>query len=104
MARLALKAGRAAIALSIAAFLLGGLAAPAVRAGDIWVTDGNMNEGQTGGCGAFAAGGDFGINPNYGTPTFTAPSSCPMSIVAGSVVPPGQNAYWMTTAPPGVTI
>src|SRR5436305_12718159 len=88
----------------IAVFLLAALAAPSARAGDIWVTEGNMNSGQTGGCGAFSAGGDFGINPGYGTPVFTVPSVCPMAITAGSVVPPGQNAYWMTTAPPGVTI
>ena len=104
MAQRGQKRRAVAIAASIATSLVTALAPPAARAGDIWVTDGNMNSGQTGGCGAFAAAGDFGIYPGYGTPIFTAPSFCPMSIVAGSIVPPGQNAYWMTTAPPGITI
>jgi len=104
MARGALKTKTVAIAVSMAVCSVIAAAAPVARAGDIWVTDGNMNGGQTGGCGAFAAAGDFGIYPGYGTPIFTVPSACPMSIAAGSIVPPGQNAYWMTTAPPGVTI
>lgn len=91
-----------AITAVIAVCLLAAVATPPARAGEIWAAEGNMNGGL--GCGAFAAGGDFGVYPGYGTPIFTAPSACPMSIAAGSIVPAGQNAYWMTTAPPGVTI
>jgi hypothetical protein len=54
------------------------------------VTDGG------GDCGAFSVYGDHG--------SFGVPSSCPMSIQATGAIPVGQNAYWMTTAPPGITI
>jgi hypothetical protein len=85
-----------ALVALIAACLLAVLAAPTARAGTIWVTDGNMNAGQTGSCNAFGVYGDL--------PVFNIPSGCPMSLEGGGVVPDGQNAYWMTTAPPGVII
>lgn len=85
-----------AIAVSIAACLLGAVAVPPAFGGTIWVTDGNMNAGQTGGCNAFGVYGDLSA--------FYVPSACPMSLEGGGVVPQGQNAFWMTTAPPGVVI
>ena len=36
--------------------------------------------------------------------SFIVPSSCPMTIQMVNVIPLGENAYWMTTAPPGITI
>ena len=66
------------------------VAAPAAWAGEIWVTDG------AGSCNAFSFYGDLA--------SFIAPSSCPMSIQANAAIPLGQNAYWMTTAPAGITI
>src|SRR5947209_1819052 len=80
-----------AITASLAMCLLTALAAPAARAGTIWVTDGSQI-----GCNAFGVYGDFAA--------FTAPSGCPMSIRAIAAIPLGHNAYWMTTAPPGITI
>jgi hypothetical protein len=71
--------------------MLAAVATPAARAGSIWVTDG------TGSCSAFSVYGDLGSS-------FIAPSACPMSIQAYAFIPQGQNAYWMTTAPPGITI
>src|SRR5277367_5337978 len=79
-----------AIAACVAAYLLIALAAPAARAATIWVTDG------AGSCNAFSVYGDFA--------SFVVPSVCPMSVRAGALIPVGQNAYWMTTAPPGITI
>ena len=96
MDRGAIRTRGLALAALIAACLLAVLAAPAARAGTIWVTDGNMNAGQTGSCNAFGVYGDL--------PVFNVPSGCPMSLEGGGVVPEGQNAYWMTTAPPGVII
>ena len=87
-------AGKAA-ALLAAALGVGALMAAPVRAGTIWVTDGDM-AGQNGNCNAFGVAGNLSV--------FSVPSRCPMSIAGGSVVPPGQNAFWMTTAPPGITI
>ena len=49
-----------------------------------------------GSCNAFSVYGNFG--------SFIVPSSCPMSIQTITAIPLGQNAYWMTTAPPGITI
>jgi hypothetical protein len=83
-----LRIKRVAIAVSIAACLL--TAAPGAHAGTIWVTDGGGN------CNAFGVYGNIG--------PFSAPSSCPMSIRTVAVIGLGQNAYWMTTAPPGITI
>jgi hypothetical protein len=54
------------------------------------VTDGGSN------CSAFSVYGNFG--------SFTAPSNCPMEIETVAVIALGSNAYWMTTAPPGITI
>ena len=54
-----------------------------------------MTEGA-GSCNAFSFYGDF--------TSFSVPSGCPMSIQAVNPIPLGQNAYWMTTAPPGITI
>jgi hypothetical protein len=79
-----------AIAASVAACLLFAAASSVARAGTIWVTDG------AGSCNAFNV---------YANPaSFIVPSSCPMSIEAGNAIPLGENAYWMTTAPPGITI
>ena len=86
----------AALAATIAAGLLTALAPAVAQAGTIWVTDGNMNAGQTGSCDAFGVYGDLSV--------FNVPSGCPMSLEGGGVVPQGQNAYWMTTAPPGIII
>ncbi len=73
------------------------LVAPtAAEAGTIWVTDGNMNAGQTGGCNAFSFYGDLSV--------FHTSAGCPMSIDVAGGVPAGENAFWMTTAPPGITI
>ena len=80
-----------AIAVGVTAGLFLTFAASAARAGTIWVTDSSQT-----GCSAFAVYGDFA--------SFSIPSGCPMSIQATGVIPLGQNAYWMTTAPPGVTI
>ena len=79
-----------AVAASLSVCLLTVVVAPTAWAGTIWVTDGAGN------CNAFSVYGDFA--------SFIVPSSCPMSIEAGAVIPLGQNAYWMTTAPPGITI
>ena len=82
--------GWAAVAASITVCLLAAVAAPVARAGTIWVTDG------AGSCNAFSV---------YANPgAFIIPSSCPMTIDVGNVIPLGMNAYWMTTAPPGITI
>jgi hypothetical protein len=79
-----------AIAASVLIGLLLVVPAPAAWAGEIWVTDG------AGSCNAFSV---------YANPaSFIVPSSCPMTIQAGNVIPLGENAYWMTTAPPGITI
>jgi len=86
---------RAVTAMIVAATLVG-LGASAARAGTIWVTDGNMNAGQTGACSAFGFSGDLAA--------FITPGSCPMTIENVTPVPAGQNAFWMTTAPPGITI
>ena len=96
MHREALRIRSLAAAASIAACLLGAVAAPIAHAGTILVTDGNMNTGQTGGCNAFGVYGYLSV--------FSIPSRCPMSLEGGGVVPQGQNAFWMTTAPPGVVI
>jgi hypothetical protein len=90
MKRAALRIWGFAIAASLAACLVAAVAAPAARAGTIWVTDGGQN------CSAFSV--------YSATASFIAPSSCPMSIQANAWIPYQQNAYWMTTAPPGITI
>ena len=82
--------GCIAIAASIGACLLTTVAAPAAEAGALWVTEG------AGSCNAFGVYGDF--------TSFSVPSSCPMSIQTVNPIPVGQNAYWMTTAPAGITI
>ena len=82
--------GWVAVAASVAVCLLAAVAAPAAQAGTIWVTDG------AGSCNAFSVYGESG--------SFIVPSSCPMSIQACACDPAGQNGYWMTTAPPGITI
>ncbi len=82
-------------AVALATCLLAAVAVPAARAGTIWVTDGDMNAGQTGSCDAFAAYGDFSA--------FAVLENCPMSLEAAPV-PYGHNAFWMTTAPPGIVI
>ena len=82
--------GWGAIAASISVCLLAGVVASAARAGTIWVTDAG------GDCSAFSFYGNAG--------SFIAPSSCPMSIRANAVIGLGSNGYWMTTAPPGITI
>ena len=56
------------------ALLLAAVAAPAARAGAIWVTDG------TGSCNAFSVYGDLASS-------FIAPSGCPMSIQAVRGIP-----------------
>jgi len=76
--------------------ILVGINVPGARAGTIWVTDGNMNDGQTGSCNAFGVYGDLSA--------FYVPSGCPMSLATDALVPQGQNGYWMTTAPPGIII
>ena len=89
-----------AIGATLATCLLLLLAgAPLAEAGTIWVTDGNMSAGASGGCGAFGLSGDL--------PLFDAGNTCPfggMWISAAGSVPAGENAFWMTTAPPGITI
>ena len=69
--------GWVAIAASIAVCLLTAVAAPAARAGAIWVTDG------AGSCNAFSVYGDFA--------SFSVPSSCPMSIQAVNRDPGGAE-------------
>jgi hypothetical protein len=86
----ALRHSGVAIIATVATLLLGSLAPLAAHAGTIWVTDGGSN------CSAFSVYGDFA--------SFSVPSSCPMSILTVNAIPLGQNAYWMTTAPPGITI
>jgi hypothetical protein len=90
------RARRSATIAAVAACLLATAAASAARAGTIWVTDGNMNAGQTGSCNAFGLYGDLAA--------FFASQSCPMTLQNGFPVANGQNAYWMTTAPPGIVI
>jgi len=96
MYRGALKFRGLVAAASIAVGLLTAVATPAAQAGTIWVTDGNMNTGQTGGCNAFAFYGDLAA--------FSAPQACPMTVEGGYGASDGQNGYWMTTAPPGIVI
>ena len=95
MDRGALRTMGLALAAAIGACLLWAIASPAARAGTIWVTDGDMNAGQTGSCNAFAAYGDFSA--------FAVLDYCPMTL-EGARVPAGHNAFWMTTAPPGIVI
>ena len=80
----------AAVAASVAVCLLAAVAAPAARAGSLWVTEGG------GSCNAFSVYADPGA--------FIVPSSCPMTIQVGNAIPLGENGFWMTTAPPGITI
>jgi hypothetical protein len=80
----------AAIIASALVCVLPVVAAPAAWGGEIWVTDG------AGSCNAFGFYGSLA--------SFTVPSSCPMTIQVSNVIPLGGNAYWMTTAPPGITI
>ena len=87
----ALRTSGVATLVAVVALLLAAVVAPAARAGSLWVTDG------AGSCRAFGVYGDLGSS-------FIAPSACPMSIQAYAFIPQGQNAYWMTTAPPGITI
>ena len=95
--RLAPLTGAAAATIAmIAACTLLSVGAPPAEAGTISVTDGNMNAGQTGACSAFGFHGD--------SAAFIAPGTCPMKIENVTAVPPGKNAFWMTTAPPGITI
>ncbi len=77
------------VAIAGAVALLTAIAAAPSYAGTLWVTDGSGN------CNAFRA---------YLGSSFIAPSACPMSIQANAFIPQGENAYWMTTAPPGITI
>ena len=86
----ALRTSSLAILIALVACLLAAAAAPVALAGTIWVTDGGGN------CSAFSVYGNFG--------SFTAPSSCPMEIQTVAAIALGSNAYWMTTAPPGITI
>ena len=86
--------GKTAATLAVCVLALAETAV--ANAGTLWVTDGNMNAGQTGGCNAFSLYGDLSV--------FGSGMSCPMWIDAVGGVPAGANAFWMTTAPPGVTI
>ena len=86
----ALSTSRVAIVATVGALLLSVFAASTAQAGTIWVTDGG------GSCSAFSFYGNTG--------SFMAPSSCPMSIQANAVIGLDSNAYWMTTAPSGITI
>ena len=86
----ALSTSRVAIVATVGALLLSMFAASTAQAGTIWVTDGG------GSCSAFSFYGNTG--------SFMAPSSCPMSIQANAVIGLDSNAYWMTTAPSGITI
>ena len=89
MKRAAVKSWVALVA-ALSVCLVAAVAASAAWAGTIWVTDG------AGSCNAFSV---------YANPaSFIVPSSCPMTIQMGNVIPLGENAYWMTTAPPGITI
>ena len=92
MRRSGLKIGAAILA----AFMLASAAAAPAHAGSIWVTEGNMNAGQTGDCSSFSFYGDQSV-------FYTSPA-CPMPIWAIGTVPAGDNAFWMTTAPAGITI
>ena len=84
--------GAAAVAACVVALMAPALA----QGGTIWVTDGNMNTGQTGTCNAFSLYGDLSA--------FFAGVGCPLWIEAVGAVPAGTNAFWMTSAPPGITI
>ena len=55
-----------------------------------------MNAGQTGDCAAF----DFYAGP----PDFETIPGCPMALGEVGEVSAGANSFWMTTAPPGITI
>ena len=70
--------GWAAVAASVAVCLLAAVAAPAARAGSLWVTEGG------GSCNAFSVYGD--------SASFIVPSSCPMTIQVGNAIPLGENA------------
>lgn len=77
--------------------------APAAHAGTVWVADGVMHSGGSGTCNAFQARGDFTI--------FSVFDDCQsgrgLAITGGlpqPSVPSGHNAFWVTTAPPGITI
>ena len=83
-------------AAALAACLFALVATPVAQAGTIWVTDGNMNAGQTGDCSAF--------NFYAGPPDFETIPGCPMALGEVGEVPAGANSFWMTTAPPGITI
>ena len=83
--------GWVAVAASVAVCLLAAVAAPAARAGTIWVTDG------AGSCNAFSV---------YGEPRVVhRPLELPDVDPGGqSRSRWGRTRYWMTTAPPGITI
>jgi hypothetical protein len=79
MYRGALRTRSVVGAVVIAAYLLVAITAPSAYAGSIWVTDGNMNAGQTGTCNALADHGDLSA--------FYVPSACPMSLATDGLVP-----------------
>ena len=66
------------------------VAAPAAQAGSLWVTDGGGN------CNAFSVYGERrAVRRPLGVPDVDPDHRRDWL---------GQNAYWMTTAPPGITI
>jgi hypothetical protein len=96
--RLLLRAG----VIALLCWALVAIASPAADAGTVWVTDGVMHSGGSGSCDAFQARGDFTV--------FAVTNGCPsggLTIAGGFpdlLVLGGHNAFWITTAPPGITI
>jgi hypothetical protein len=94
---------RAARALLVSALMTIGATigtTPAAQAATIWVTDGVMHSGGSGSCDAFQARGDF--------TRYAARDNCAvggaLTIAGSGYFPSGDNAFWITTAPPGITI
>lgn len=92
-------AARLCTALILTIGVTGGIFPVIASAGTLYVTEGNMNAGGSGGCDAFQPGGS--------TYWFNITKNCPgagMSVDTNWSPPGGKNAFWMTTAPAGITI
>ncbi len=96
---------RAVRALLVAAVMGIGVSmvgAPAAQAGTVWVADGVMHSGGSGPCDAFQARGDLS--------KFAVTNGCASggALTIGTLFqgwfPSGDDAFWVTTAPPGITI
>jgi hypothetical protein len=92
----------ALVLLTLAVGALALVAASPARAGTVWVTDGVMHSGGSGSCDAFQARGDltkYAVNN-----TCASGGNLLIETFFQGAFPSGDNAFWITTAPPGITI